>query len=86
MGHAHASRVLELVGESESSRYEHQIRVTNLALEMLNIADLNRQRANIENRHDELTKTAEQLHPPACSQRHWDPILAPPSPTSATLC
>ena len=45
---------LELIGESETAGYEYQILVTNLTLELLSIADLYRQRADIENAYDEL--------------------------------
>jgi hypothetical protein len=45
---------LELIGKIESASYEYQILVTNLTLELLSIADLYRQRADIENAYDEL--------------------------------
>lgn len=45
---------LELVGEDEPQLYEYQILVTNLRLEALSIADLYRQRADVENAYDEL--------------------------------
>ena len=45
---------LGLVGESASVDYEYQVLVTNLTLELVSIADLYRQRADVENAYDEL--------------------------------
>ena len=45
---------LELSGEDETQLYEYQILVTNLRLEVLSVADLYRQRADVENAYDEL--------------------------------
>lgn len=45
---------LELVGEEEAVDYEYQVLVTNVTLDVLGVADLYRQRADIENSYDEL--------------------------------